>query len=179
MPIFEVVVVKGIGNEYWTNVYHLNLADIATAKTSADLIVPIEKAVHYGSVVWQYYRLTQAGTRYTNFAHIALTGTGVLNPGEDALPLPLWNTIKCEFQPNNFGRPDYKQLRCPLYSDELETIDTITSTKAAYILANYVDDLLEVPGICDNAGNSWVTGRVDLRVHDRQLTKRRRRPVTV
>ncbi len=179
MPIFELVIKKGIDNEDWTNVYHLNLADIATAKAQADLIVPIEKAVHYGTVTFKSYRLTQAGTRYTNYASIPLTGTGVLNPGEDALPLPLFNTVKVLFQPNNFGKPDYKQLRLPLYTDELLDIDHITSTKAAYIVANYINDLLEIDGICDSQGNSWVSGTVDLKIHDRQLTKRRRRPLTV
>jgi hypothetical protein len=179
MPHFLANIEKLIGAEKWTNVYYLQADDLTDAITAADQIIGIERNVLKSTVTVSHLLVSEREQPFRNYFSGARNLAGTVTPTSGELPLPLWNTVRCEFQPSNHGKPDVKQLRLPLYTDEIATIQTLNSTFRTGIQTSYVNQLVSLGFIEDDAGNAWVSGLARPEIFDRQLKKRRRKKVTI
>lgn len=168
---------KHIGTEDWTNVYFFSADNLTNAAVTGVAIVDAESAVTKNTVTFGYFLVSEREQPYRNYKRIYIDSPGDVAPTVSMHPLPLWNTVRCEFQPSNSGKPDVKQLRLPIYSDEVLDISHITTTFKDFVAAEYIAALLAVGTLEDNAGNPWVSGIVRPEIFDRQLTKRRKKKV--
>jgi hypothetical protein len=179
MAHFLAQLEKTLGAEKWTNVYYLAADNLADAYIAASGIQTIERNVHKTTVHFSHILVSEREQPFRNYRSVSMDLLGLVTATSGAHALPLWNTVRCEFQPSNSGKPDVKQLRIPLYSDELLDIQHLTTTFHDFIQSNYVSALIGLGGIEDDAGNSWISGITRPEIFDRQLTKRRRKKVTV
>jgi len=178
LPHFVVNITKQLGEEKWDNVYYLAADNLSDAVTKTDAIVDIERAVNKTTVHFIHTLTSEREQPFRNYSSRAIDALGLVTATSGELPLPLWNTVRCEFQPTNSGKPDVKQLRLPIYTDEIVDIQHITTVLRSAVNGNYAAPLVALGGIEDDAGNAWVSYFVRAEVFDRQLTKRRRKKVT-
>jgi hypothetical protein len=175
MPIYQIDIEKTLSNEYWTNVYHVNVADALTAQDRATSIYQIEREVHMTFVLFTKYRVAP-------YPQVAVQG--FVNPiGLNGLyaieaTLPLFNVARVDFG-NGVGRPSRKYLRLPvgetMQQDAVFSSGYRTSFNNAYSIP-----LLSVPGLCDTQGRPLISAGLMLTVGMRQLrrgSKRRLQPI--
>jgi hypothetical protein len=178
MPIYQIDIEKSFspttGNTvYWTNVYHVNTADLASAITAGNSIVTLEKTIHANATTFTKMRtrntsdLAQAGTI------TPLTGTG----GRAATnPLPLFNVFRIDFGVSS-GRPSRKYIRGPLGSGD-STNGAVTSTTVTTIQNSFIAPMLNLNVVTDPQGQPWLNGTVWPYVGMRQLRRGSKRKTT-
>lgn len=175
MAIFQVDVQKQIGTEYWTNVYHVNAADITAAGVLAAFIVNQERSFHTLDVNFVSYRVStfpESDGEYliqtVNLPGEAAAGTSML---------PLWNVARVDISVG-LGRPCRKYYKVPLYESTTEGQAIVLATRD--LIDDAVAAMCAAGGICDPQGQEWVAGQTFVNIAMRQLrrgSKRRLEPV--
>lgn len=175
MAIFNVDIEKKLGAEYWTNIYHIDAADLSTAASNAGHIVTAEVAIHHESVYFTKMRVSEQGNP-GNFISAAVNTYG-LATGEANL-MPLFVVQVVDFTPT-VGRSSKKYLR-GLLREDLVNMDAVSPTYVNGPVQDYADDVMDTDGICDEHGNSFSTAKGSEITGMRQLrrgSKRRAAPV--
>lgn len=175
MPQYKVDIQKRVGAEYWTNVYWVNASDLGAAGDAAADIVDAEVAIHGTGVTFDKLRVSTVGSPGV-FISTGLSGTGTHTL--EGTMLPLFNTLNIDFTPE-FGRTSKKYLRGCMGEGDIE-FDEVSTGILTTQADTYITAILAVAGICDEDGNSFVTGFPKDKVGMRQLrrgSKRRAAPV--
>jgi hypothetical protein len=173
MALWQIDIQKQLGSEYWTNVYHVNVAGQAAAAAIAEVIAGIEQDVHLDIVTFTSYRVRPyppAGVPGTVYP----LGYNGQNPSGSYLPL--WNTINVVFQAAQ-GRPSRKYLRIPVVEVAQEN-GVLTPTYLASFQDNYATPLEAIPELVDVDSEGFGAIRVLSTVGMRQLRRGSRRRVT-
>lgn len=158
---------------YWTNVYHVEAASLASAITSGQSIVTLEKTIHTTATSFTKMRTRQAGTTGNTGTITPLTGTGSRsNTG----PLPLFNVFRIDFGVVS-GRPSRKYIRGPVITGD-NTSGAVTTSTVTTIQNSYVTPLLNMGVLCDPQGQAFVNGTVWPFVGMRQLRRGSKRKAT-
>lgn len=181
MAIYQIDIEKSFSPQagttvFWTNVYHVNVADAAAASAAVDAIVPLEKAVHQTTVNFTKARyrllnpLAQAGTIKP------LSGTGARSSASGSLPL--FNVFRVDFAMPS-GRPNRKYLRGPLNASDAANGALATAT-ITLLQNSYINPLVALNYVVDTQGQAIVSGAPYQFVGMRQLrrgSKKRTTPV--
>jgi hypothetical protein len=173
MPVWQVDIQKQLGSEYWTNVYHVDVAGQAQAAAVAEQIAAIEQDIHLTIVTFVNYRVRPypsggaPGTVYP-------LGYNGQNPSGSYLPL--WNTLNVVFQAAT-GRPSRKYLRIPIV-EEAQSDGVLNPTYLASFQDNYAEPLQLIPELVDVDGQGFGAIRVLSAIGMRQLRRGSRRRVT-
>jgi hypothetical protein len=180
MPNFQISVHKALDDgTHWSNVYHVGVADLAAAKIEADYVVSIERAVHKTDVHFVYYVVSEVGHPFTNFHHIALGSDGTIVPTTGEHKLPAWNIVKCIFGTAISGKPDFKILRLPLYTDEILQNGDATSTVLSLVNTYYTAAIGARGTFQTKSAHAYISYATLLHVFDRDLHRRRHKKVVV
>lgn len=174
MPVFKVDIQVLQGTTYLTNVYHVNVADIAAADASMDDIAAIHAAglPNVFSVVSGRVSspAPDDGVFFTRPYNIVGS-----RPFTENL-LPLWNRFNVTFSvgPTYLCRKFYPGVT---EGDQLDGI-VLTATQAA-IKTLYMDPLLVLGVCCNPDGLIFSSGAVKPTVAMRQLRRRKKRTTPV
>lgn len=145
MPLFRVTSYKRLVSAptiTWSNVYTVNVPNLAAGVTFGMLIVSGEQAVHTADV--QFYVMSvRSLVSSTQSTKVTSTDVGLLG-NDPTIRLPLWNVARVDFIDAS-GRPEIKYLRMPLQEDmvtgsqlDTGTYDTLVDDYATG-LASEVD----------------------------------------
>lgn len=109
MALYQVVIQKSLGTEFWVNDYTVDASSADGARVKGLQIADLEKVIHHNDVLFTSMRvrlninLGEQGTVYTLSFH----GTG-----GDYGYAPLFNVARIDMSPT-LGRPGRKYLRLP------------------------------------------------------------------
>ena len=174
MPVYEgVVEAQLIASQetQWSNVYHVNSSNPATALTDLEAIANIQ-----GDVMYDIARIFRIGIRGSNtpgagglYETVNIPGS-VTPAGSDVLPL--WNVAVVEFSALGY-RPTLKYLRLPLLEESVNgavlTNGVLTSLSTAF-----VSPLLGLPQFTNKHGITLTDGAARAAVGMRQTDWNRR-----
>jgi len=172
--LFKVQVFKRLFSQEheWSNVYHVESADMGGAAVMADVIAAAEESFHYNNVFFTKARVSNPGFA-NDFTIVTLNVAGF---GGDALDqLPLWNVVRASLNVQ-FGRPSFKFYRLPLR--EQDQTNGVINNGLATTITTALTPLLATPtsdGIVDESDHFFTGVTVDTLVHERQVHRRRRR----
>lgn len=174
MAIWQIDIQKSFGTEFWTNVYHGEVADQDEAVAFANALVDLEKHIHCVGVIFVNYRVRPypgpaEGTTY------ALTGEGLVTAGAW---VPLFNVLRVDF-PAPTGRPSRKYYRLPLVEGDIEN-DALSTAKVGALQTVFDNFFLGSPSApaCDVDGQHLNRGVVFRQIGMRQLRRGSRRRTT-
>lgn len=111
MPLYQVDVQKKLGTEYWTNVYHVEVAGLGEALTQGGLIASFERAIHLDIVQFTSMRVRPYPST-GDTGTVAALGYYGNNTGQGPY-MPLFNTLNVILAVP-VGRPSRKYLRLPI-----------------------------------------------------------------
>lgn len=177
MAIYQVDIEKsltaaGTNTVYWTNVYHVQAADIAAAINTGQGIVTAEKAFHLTTTAFTKMRVQATSPLASSGTIVPLTGTG---GRAGAAYLPLFNVYRIDFNVGG-GRPSRKYIRGP-FAQADQSNGAVSGT--AFTAANaYVTALLNLSVVCDPQGQVFVSGALFPQVGMRQLRRGSKRKTT-
>jgi hypothetical protein len=159
----------------WTNVYHVDAADLTTAATIAlSTMVPALLPLLDSSALLLKILTTEVGVP-GSFIDTPVGVAGTSTASGDLLPL--FNTARVLFSVGS-GRLDSKFLR-GFITESIQTNGIITSGALGVINAAFAGliaamALAETPFI-DTEGNNWLSNTAQAAVQMRQLHRRRAR----
>jgi hypothetical protein len=181
MALFIVQVFKqAFDQRPWSNVYFINAGDLSAATVLAGDLVTAERDLHYDVVTFLRYRVSNTipGDDVFSVTSVGLPGT-ISSSGADFLPL--FNTLRVDFNVDGGGRPSRKFYRTPIAENE-QTAGIIDASPLVTWQGRVTDflDALGAAGIdwVDPDGQQIISGSVQRNVQMRQLHRRRRRSVT-
>lgn len=169
MPIFRITIEKYMASaaEYWTNIYHVDVADLQAAVQQIANFANAERPLYPESVVITKGRADdgipntdQYGTQVFNAAGTRASAGQDLNP--------LFVTARVDFTSAGFGSPSRKFLRGVLYESDV-SFSSIGATVAA-LLNTYGDAIIALP-VCDVDGQDLVDAVPFLAPQMRQLRR--------
>lgn len=174
MPLFKVDIEKVYANEYWSNVYYLELDVLDGALTVANEIVAAERAIHKNFVLFTKVRVSDMIPGTDEYITGVLNVTG-LATSESTL-LPLWNVVRVDLTATA-GRPSRKYLRGCIAEDNM-SYDNLDPAFVTFINNNYVTPLVLIEELKDVDGQDLVDGACMPKVGMRQLRRGSRRRTT-
>lgn len=181
MPLYQIDVEKRFGEEYWTNVYYVEAADLAEANTIAGKIGGQEANIHFGYVTFTKARIRTAAAGDEIYVTRPFNFVGTADPNGGAL-LPLFNTIRVDFAAIS-GRPSRKFYRGCLVAANVAHHGKIVEAHAAAVEAKvdafFEEGLAQVP-LRDVDGQELLSASVARDIAMRQLrrgTKRKLQPI--
>lgn len=174
MPLMEITIEKSMGNEFWTNVYHIEASDLADAQTFANQIVAAERAIHLSFVTFTAVRVSDATPGGTAFQTTPINLPGLIGGAGETLPL--FNTIRVDFAVNG-RRPGRKFLRLPIQEAQQQAgvnnqtiMDNVTNL--------YINPLIAMARLVNPFGQAMHAGSVHPRVAMRQLKRGSKRKIS-
>lgn len=159
MPVFRCTIEKFITNsaEYFTNVYHVNAADIVAAIPLMDAIVAAEAAYHYNFVTTTKGRVDDMVVDTPVFrTKVYNTPGGVTyNGGTMGDVMPLYVTSRIDFGSTAADRPSRKFYRGVLAEADV----SFTAFSSAFIsrTASFIVAMIGT-GYVDQQGNDINSG---------------------
>src|SRR6266511_2115396 len=172
MAVFEIDVFKIIGTETWANVYHVDVADISTARTRANSILNLERPVHHISVTFVGTRTRSVGVGAVGVIDLSgLAGTRTISGNL----LPLFNCERVDFE-NGTRRPGRKYLRGGMGGSEVNSTFGLSAGMIT-ALNTYADGILLITGICNPQGRPLTARAVLTPVAMHQLRRGNRAPL--
>lgn len=174
MAIWECTVEKQMGQEFWTNVYHFQAADLALASNIGDSIADIEVAAHYNSVTVTAYRVSDTTPGSGVFTTIPRGQSGANILASDYLPL--WNVARVDFTVSG-RRACRKFLRLPIPEGE-QSAGGLSVQLRNGILQNYANPLAALGVLTNPQGDPILDGIVMPMVAMRQLKRGSKRKIT-
>jgi len=177
MAVFKVDIEKVLGGEYWTNVYYVDVADLASAEAPALEIVACERAVTGDEVTFTKMRISDT-IPDTDIYHTILLAEPGLRAVDTANLLALFNVVRVDFSAN-VGRPSRKYLRGILTEGDVAFND-IAPAFVTFMDDNYSAPMLLIDELCDVDGDTFEASLTYPYVAMRQLrrgNKRRTAPI--
>lgn len=175
MALWQVDIEKQLNAEFWTNVYHVDAADIASAETIAASIVAIERAVHGTFVAFTKMRVRNVADPFAaDTTILSLLGQRAVATNA----MPLFVVARVDFTAE-IGRPSRKYLRGVLAEADVNS-DNLESAAITFVNENYATPLAALVGYVDIDGQQIVNGGCHPRTGMRQLrrgSKRRTQPI--
>lgn len=176
MPVFRAqVFFKRGGSDKWTNVFHVDAADITTANDAVKdtLAFGLLSLLDSSCLIEKTLVSDLAGDE---FITSPINQNGTSSASGDLLPL--FNSVKALFDTEGIGRPDYKFLKGFL-TESIQTngiINSGTITAVVADLAALVSDMAAAgAALVSKNGDNWSTPSVQPAVQMRQMHRRRRR----
>lgn len=173
MAVFQVDVQKNLGTEYWTNVYHVNVADAGAADDAALLIYNAELGIHYENVNFDKMIIRPYPLVAGSFVERFLGLPGLRSGNTD---LALFNVARVIFLAAT-GRPAVKMYRGALNEGDQEAVGEITEATRTFFETWGDAFNTDVPELCKADGTLVGAGRINLNVGMRQLRRGSRRPI--
>jgi hypothetical protein len=179
MPTYQVDIEKSTFNSagntvFWTNVYHVQAADQATAVTRGNSIVTIEKTIHSVNVNYTKMRVRNVLEDGMSGTIVPLTGTGGRTTPADYLPM--YCTVRVDFSKAT-GRPNRKYLRTFIGEADQQN-GTLLATYQTFITTNFTSPIVALGYVCDEAGRVVTVGATQNLVQMRQMRRGSKRKVT-
>lgn len=174
--VVQIDVQKLQSGEYWTNVYHIDSADVGDGDAAASLIVAAERLIHSTGVAFSKVRIATYPVSDGEFIILPLSGTGsrTFSGGQ----LALFNVARTDISVGR-GRPCRKYYRAPIYEGDQE--DGALTIAFRGVVDTALNDLIgDLPTLCDPGGTRWVEATTAVAVGMRQLrrgSRRRTEPV--
>lgn len=175
MPLYRVRTFKhcnAFGGEAWENVYTVNPATLAQARTLAGVIMGYEQAVSYDTISFDGWDIHLAAGGPTQDKALGYFGQGALASAGLGGILPLFNTVRVVFA-NATGRPEVKYLRLGANADNIGSGDWDGEFVDA-VDAGYTQPLAGELEYVGPHGEAHVSGLTLPKVQDRQLGWHRR-----
>lgn len=162
----------------WSNVWHVNAADMVTAVGSC--VIGMEDhllALLSTSAVLKSYLISDPAT--SAFFTEDRNSAG-LNADTGSL-LPLWNTVKVLFPAEAFGRPDLKYFKG--YVGENTQDAGILSSGARALFDDEIEAMIDDMAanstpLCSEDGTNYNNASVQPAVQMRQMHRKRKKTVT-
>lgn len=178
MAVYQVDIEKSFNpttstTVYWTNVYYVNAADVASATTSGQSIVTLEKTIHGTTVAFTKMRIRLAALQVSPGTIIALSGNGGRTANN---PLPLFDVVRVDFSVAT-GRPNRKYLRLPLGSAD-NSAGALVAGTVTTVQNSYMTPLINMNVVCDTQGQPILSGSVWPYVAMRQLRRGSKKKTT-
>lgn len=178
MPVFRLqVFYSRAGQNKWTNVYHVDAADLATAALAfvESMQTPLLALLHVSCLLDKVLLSSLDDDTFTE----VLVGQGGDN-GDTEDIMPLFNSAKVLFQPVGFGRPDYKFIKGTLTDDANEG-GFVASSVVTHLLTQFAAIITDMSGssapLCSENGDLWSSATVQPAVQMRQMHRRRKKTV--
>lgn len=176
MAIFRVQVFynRGLSGK-WTNVYHVNAADIDAANAAAadTLAFGLLSLLDSSCILEKVLVSDLAGAA---FITTALNLAGTSSASGDVLPL--FNSMKALFPTTGIGRPDAKFMK-GFITESITTngqINGATITAVVADLAALITDMAAVGAtLCSREGDAWGAPSIQPAVQMRQMHRKRAR----
>lgn len=175
MPTFRITLEKfhATTGEYWTNIYHLNAADIAAAVPLMDAIQALEVPIHKTTVVITKGRVDDNVEDTDVFFTKVYNSPGTANTMGELVPL--FVTTRVDFGSTAGGRPSRKYYRGTL--DESDVSMTAFGTGHTNRMATFITGLIGT-GYTDQSGNDINSGALYPAPQMRQLRRGSKKKVT-
>jgi hypothetical protein len=176
MPIYQLIIEKQFGTEFWVNDYYLDSADMAQADSDAQPIIDAERAITANGVQFTKYRISTVTPNDGIFANFALNVSGLNNLQGDLLPL--FNVLRVDITAVQ-GRGGRKYLRGVLGEGDI-TFNTIVPAAVSFFNTNYCNVLDGLTYLVKKDGTALADASVFTQVGMRQLrrgSKRRTTPI--
>lgn len=162
----------------WTNVYHIEADDLASAVDAIGPVQDAEIAMHQSVVNISRVRVS---TTLEGDSVFQVVPVGVAGAGSGTDFLPLFNTVRVDISTSEGGRPDRKFYRLPI-DEGGQTSGQLTSAVRTGIggLVNDMISAMATSGfaLLTTTGGEWVTAVVSPAVQMRQLHRKRKKVVT-
>lgn len=175
MPVYKVDIEKVLNGEYWTNVYHVTAADLATAELHAAELTDIERGITLESVTFTRYRVSNETTGSTEFSTVPLGETGDVEATQEYLPL--FNVVRVDFAVPG-RRALRKYLRLPMAENQQHAGVIETATRSGWNSA-YAAAIVALGWVIAPDGTVVSAGAVYPNVGMRQLRRGSRRTTPV
>lgn len=177
MTLFRATLQKyaAFATRYWTNVYWVDAADIATASEILNDIMVAERPLYTGAVTITSGRVDDAipGTDQYITSPFNLAGTRT-NPTSSEMA-PLWVTARVDFAVTGIGRPSRKYLRGVLWESDFSHSAVVAGMLT--LLQTYANAIVALP-MMDVDGQSFAGGFPYNAPQMRQLRRGKKRTVT-
>jgi hypothetical protein len=170
MDVWQIVIEKNLGTEYWVNDYHVQANDFADAVAAGGDIVAIERNVHTTLVSFTKYRVRPAGSTAQGTV-IAVGLNGLAGATTDYLPL--YCTARIDMAPAS-GRVGRKYLKLPI-SEAAQAGGQFNAGFIDFMGINYITPLLALGVTCKPGGEVFSSMGVVPAVQMRQLRRGSRR----
>jgi hypothetical protein len=173
LSIYQVDIQKNLGTEYWTNVWHIDVADAAAAMAAALLLENAELGIHYSNVNFNKMLIRPYPVVAGDFVEVPLSIFGLRAGVAD---LALFNVARVVYIAAS-GKPGIKMFRGCLNEGDQEGVGEITDATRIYYetWADLVHG--DVPEMCKANGVLLGAGRINLNVGMRQLRRGSKRPI--
>jgi|SRR5690242_8263252 len=176
MPVYRVTIVKQMETgpfalQKWSNVYHINRADMAAAALAAPEIADLEKTLYPDNVAIVRYSVDDPAAPGTGFSKTVFIG-GTAGAGASATQLPLFNAVRVKLNVAT-GRASMKYLRLPLDESQVDSGSIVPALSTA-ISTNWGSPLVALGYVTDESGQPIQSHEVLLPVQMRQTGWHRR-----
>lgn len=175
MAVFQIDVQTRAGAIYISNMYHVVAVDLSDARDQALTIIDIQRATlptFWSITAFRVATPQEADNQFVS-EPVAIPGTRSIGQA-----MPPFVRFRVDFR-QGFRRPGRKFLIGVAEADS--DGDTFTQDAIDYIRNNYVNPLLDAPGLvlCGPAGSLFVGGDLNKTVGMRQLRRasKRKKPV--
>lgn len=181
MPIFRAQVFFTHALGKWTNVYHVNAADFATALahfTDTSVVDKLRSMEHI-NVTLQQIRVSDEipGTDVFATVPIGLAGTS----SDSGSLLPLFNRARVDVAVIGGGRPSRKYI-AGWITESLQTDGNLETTAVTYMntaMGGLITALVTLGSdLCDPDGQEWLTASTIRAVAMHQMHRKRRKTPT-
>jgi len=179
MSVFRVQVFyqRGVSDK-WTNVYHVDAADIGVATDAAvDVLRPALLPLLDDSCA--IVKLLVSDPASADFVEQVSSAAGTSSASGSILPL--FNSVKVFFRAGLIGRPDYKFLKGAI-TESVQTDGLLESTFVTAVdnaFTDLIGDMSTASApLCSESGDLWTTVDVQEAVQGRQMHRKRKRPAT-
>jgi hypothetical protein len=174
-PTFKIDIEKRLGTEWWTNSYLVDDPTIADAIDSANDFVARERAIHYDSVTFTKFRVSDLNSLAYNIT--VLSGTGAIPTGTGVM-MPLFNVVRVDFS-STLGRPCRKYLRGCLRITDVFDATTINGNVVTRVQDDYGTPMASDLNYVDPQGDEIVGAATFSTVGMRQLRRAPKRNTPV
>lgn len=169
MAIWRITIEKFLNaaQEYWTNVYHCDVAGGTEALAVANQLVTLERHFHLSNVVFTKARVDDNTANTDVYDTFSINLAGQYTPSGDLFPL--FNVVRVDFNTAGSGSPSRKYYRGVL-SEGVAGFSGIAAQTITDVKAN-TDDMCAISGLCDVDGQDWIDSEVWPFVAMRQLRR--------
>lgn len=171
MALYKIDSEKLMAGEYWSNVYHTDAPDLATALTIAQDVVDAEREVHNSLITFTKIRVSEEGTLFFQTQPVNQPGL-IANPTDW---LPLFNTVRVDGAVLG-RRPVRKYLRVAI--GEGNQSNGILSSAYLALIATQYAGAIDVLNLTNPEGLAISAWTVFPAIQMRQLRRGSRRRTT-
>jgi len=176
MPIWRVTINKMMvaAGRNWTNVYFVDVADGAAAQTAANSFVTAERSFHLVEVLFTSARVDDNTPDTDIYDTFAINAFGQRTHGSQIMPL--WNTLRVDFNTAGSGRPSRKYYRGCLSEGDVDFLQLGAASVTEFQTG--ADAIAAVTSYVDVDGQDIINGEVYPFPQMRQLKRGSKKKIT-